>query len=389
MIEDIIVEVSEIRKDDSVIREVRFDDNLLFYEFNGPVLPGPLESYDFAVVALLYTAMNERRNLRVRGPVSAALLDNLHEFQLAWAKWKPGQYQPVTVFADREITGPADRKDAAVLAYSGGVDANFSLLRNLAGVGRGARNIAAAVLVHGFDIPLDNPILFESSKTAASRILDSFETPLTTVRTNWRSVVCKDWEMEFLSGLASCLFQFSAVAGYGLVGSDEDYASFVIPWSSNPVTNHFVKAGDFAIVTDGSGYTRSEKVRLIGQYPQVANFLRVCWAGALHGVGDENCGVCEKCVRTKLNFACNNILPGGTLAGMPTTKHIVFINAKNNVQINFLKDIMDTARKNGIRDSWLTSLAVGMALSKVMILAKAAMPGRIRRAIKKLLLKKR
>jgi hypothetical protein len=53
------------------------------------------------------------------------------------------------------------------------------------------------------------------------------------------------------------------------------------------------------MVSPGGGTTRTEKVRTIGGLRSVRENLRVCWQGDQLG---RNCGRCEKCVRTKVNF---------------------------------------------------------------------------------------
>ena len=53
------------------------------------------------------------------------------------------------------------------------------------------------------------------------------------------------------------------------------------------------------VAQPGGGSTRTEKVATIGALAAVRDHIRVCWEGDRHG---RNCGRCEKCVRTKLNF---------------------------------------------------------------------------------------
>jgi hypothetical protein len=50
---------------------------------------------------------------------------------------------------------------------------------------------------------------------------------------------------------------------------------------------------------DGAGRSRTEKVAYLATWEQGMPLLRVCWEGR---VPDGNCGRCEKCVRTRLNF---------------------------------------------------------------------------------------
>src|SRR5690606_34326214 len=53
------------------------------------------------------------------------------------------------------------------------------------------------------------------------------------------------------------------------------------------------------MIHDGAGYSRIEKVAEIARHPIAVACLKVCWAGADQSA---NCGSCEKCIRTRLNF---------------------------------------------------------------------------------------
>ena len=66
---------------------------------------------------------------------------------------------------------------------------------------------------------------------------------------------------------------------------------------------------------DGAVCNRTEKVAWLSQHAEeCTDNLRVCWQGPEL---DRNCGFCEKCIRTKLNFwASGNAIPAafpGTL----------------------------------------------------------------------------
>ena len=58
------------------------------------------------------------------------------------------------------------------------------------------------------------------------------------------------------------------------------------------------------VVTDGSGFGRTDKVEMLAPYPAVLAAIKVCWEGDDPG---KNCGVCEKCVMTRLNFLAAGI----------------------------------------------------------------------------------
>ena len=53
------------------------------------------------------------------------------------------------------------------------------------------------------------------------------------------------------------------------------------------------------MLTDGAGISRAQKIRNIGHEPAALAGLRVCWQGA---DVSRNCGVCPKCLLTKVNL---------------------------------------------------------------------------------------
>jgi len=370
----IIATMNERRAERSVERSIEFEPasstgkTSIGYSFAGSVVPPPLERFDAVAVALIFHAMRCRSDLHVAGPVSARLLENLEEFQRAWAKWRPDLYTPVQVTAEVEVEAVASNSRDAVLTYSGGVDANFSLVRHASGAaGRQGRTLKAAVLVHGFDIPLDKPEMFTVARLNAEEILGPFGVPLCQVVTDWRQVGTK-WESEFGTGLVSCLCQFNGVASIGLIGSDEDYGSLVLPWGSNPVTNPFLSSEDFTVTTDGTGYSRCEKVALIATFPNVTDRLRVCWEHPTAEAGKGgNCGQCEKCLRTKMNFLANRSSPGRSLSDGVTNSQIRGLRLRNEVQLAYLDDILRSADLHEVNDDWVKALQVAVFRNRITL----------------------
>jgi len=102
----------------------------------------------------------------------------------------------------------------------------------------------------------------------------------------------------------SALSHFGHLAPIALVSSGAPYG---IPrfGISHPTAVEALASGDwFRVVTDGSGFGRTEKVEMLTPYPAVLAAIKVCWAGDDPG---KNCGACEKCVMTRLNFLAAGI----------------------------------------------------------------------------------
>ncbi|HKP22670.1 MAG TPA: hypothetical protein VJV39_02310 [Dongiaceae bacterium] len=362
------IAVREERHSHSVTRTATFNSlagqRRVFFEISGDVLPPPLQVHDFAVLSALIVAMREGRPVHVEGPVTEALIRGLEEFQEAWAQWR-SKYTPVRITADQIVPVETPTTRRGMFAFSGGVDGTFALLRHhkaRAGL-RTARPIGA-MLVHGFDIPLSEQQAFDRARANVADVIGALGLPLTVVRTNWRSEACKVYPQEYLAGLTACLHQFRGLANVGVLGAGEDYAHILPPWgSNNPITNHLLSGGGFQIHTEGSGFTRTQRVALINDYPEIAAKLRVCWEGPLTG---GNCGRCEKCIRTKLNFMAINAAPACFDDGIATHAQILGLTARKSQQLALLREVLTSARKNGARGAWTASLALAIARNRAM-----------------------
>jgi hypothetical protein len=278
-------------------------DRLLYWETIAGDPPAPPERLDFAAVAVLPLAMHLRQDLHLEGSVSWTLLAGLEEWADAWVRWRPDLYAPVAVTADvvvdDRLDGPGPLATRGMATFSGGVDGTYAVIANATGErGRRTLDLAACVLVHGFDVTLDDADGFALAAHSAQAILDEVGVPLVQVRTNWREVEV-DWQMTFGAALAAVLHLFVDRAGVGVVAADNTYDHLHLPWGTNPVTGPMLGSDRLRMVHPGAARTRTDKCAAIGRYASVREHIRVCWAGDDPG---RNCGSCEKCVRTKLNF---------------------------------------------------------------------------------------
>lgn len=255
---------------------------------------------DHLVVGVAFLVMQLGLNVHVHGQVTPSLIRNLAEFHAAWTQILPG-LESVNVRADieSEVDLPPGRKGALV-SFSGGVDSCFTAFRHARGVGvRHPRSVAAAVMVHGFDIPLGEPGIFARALERAARISSSLGLELIPVATNYRDVVT-DWAQSHGAAVASCLALLGGGFSEGLIGQTFTYGEIrQISEGVNALTDPLLSSEFFRIVPDGAGFERSEKIRLLGGWKEFRRDVRVCWEGPKK---DRNCCVCEKCIRNILTF---------------------------------------------------------------------------------------
>ncbi len=320
-----------------------------------------------AATALIFKAMHIGHSLHIDGPVSSSLLENLENFVASWAVWRPDLYKRVGITATeivRDDQPAAGATGKAVAAFSGGVDASFTLLRHARGdVGLRSKNLVAGVLIQGLDIPLDKNDAFDKAAISAADSLRSLDVPFATVRTNWKSVACTQWEMEFGTAVATCLRNWLGKADTALIGSDEDYSRLVLPWGGNPITYSMLSSRDLTVVYDGGEFARTEKVEYLNSWAAGVRNLRVCWEGPITG---ENCGYCEKCVRTKMNFLAVGARLPASLPGHLTPWRVLNVRAGNDGQVALLSEIYDIAKDRQIDAPWVTALHYSLTKNRLM-----------------------
>jgi hypothetical protein len=335
----------------------RFDDDVavdrkeVWFRFSQQIDPPDDDDCDSYLLAVLMDSMHEQREIIVKGSVAGLLLSNLVEYQTVWHKWFPDDYRPVQMQVDSiredEITVPG-----AVCAFSGGVDAVFTAWRHQQQkVSYRSETIKLCSLIHGFDIPLSDEKAFASARQKVDATLDDLGIKQVPIATNCRQITNVIWEYAFGCGIVGALSNFKRVAGTCLIGSCEPYGPTIDPWGSSSLADHLLGSNGFRIIHDGASHSRIEKVDEIAQWKMGVENLRVCWGLDLNG---ENCGHCEKCVRTKLNFLANGHPIPASLGGFDDLeKDLKRIVLKDEGYRKDWQEILQCARNKGIKEPWV------------------------------------
>lgn len=254
------------------------------------------KSYDCALVALIPLALMSGESIRLNGPVSIDLYENVLEAIALFRVWYPSKTKSVTIFA--ELTYGSEQKASRVMSfYSGGVDSLF----NIAGrVDDKVREIDTCVLVHGMDIPLENKHLWNEVKSNLAENIKAIpDIEMICIETNARlfQPYGVDWTstgfgpiLGAISNFLSKGFGKAVIGSYGLYHELEAHAS-------GPLIDRLWSSERVNIVHFSPRYNRLQKILSIKKTsPQLLKHLRVCWKNPN---GKYNCGVCEKCLRTK------------------------------------------------------------------------------------------
>ena len=216
------------------------------------------------------------------------------------------------------------------------------------------QNIKLCSLIHGFDIPLTDTAAFNTVFNRSSRVLADINIPLEAIKTNYREITKANWGFAHASALIGVLANFKQQVGTSLIGSSYPYSYLHIPWGSSPITDHLLASEQFQVIHDGASYTRTEKINAFANWQVGVNNLRVCWEG---DIKDKNCGRCEKCIRTQLNFlACGHAIPHCFPENNNLIAALKKITPKHPGILSDWQQIYDYASAHGINERWLAEV---------------------------------
>jgi hypothetical protein len=263
-------------------------------------LPPVVDSY---VCGLAVVAAHFDCDLVVHGPMSRIGLYNLDQLlsaRSALNPWRLPRHSQVQVEKVVDLHRTRAGDGSAVCAVSGGLDSTFTLIRHALKLdGPASHNVAAAVMVHGFDAKLDRPERFEAMRERALPIVRRAGVPLLIVATDIRKLDDACWPESAIPLTANALAMFSRDHAVGLVSAGAPYNILRMGLSHPPIFDSLASNGWFTVFTDGGSFGRADKLELLKAYPDLIDAIKVCWEGTDPA---RNCGVCKKCVLTRLNL---------------------------------------------------------------------------------------
>jgi hypothetical protein len=81
--------------------------------------------------------------------------------------------------------------------------------------------------------------------------------------------------------------------------------------------------------------------------------VKVCWEGQ---GASKNCGQCEKCIRTQLNFLAVGVSRPPCFQRQLDPHLITTMNFRNSAQFNEVASVYSYAQRKGIKDMWVKLL---------------------------------
>ena len=309
------------------------------------------------VVGALFLAMRLGEPVHVEGTVSPSLLRNLDRYMAAWSQWHPDKYRRVEVTAREEKEAQKPATDGVVMAFSGGIDSSYTAWTQAnRRAGRQQVELAAAVFVLGFDIPLEYEETDYASYFERARVMtDSIGIDLIPVSTNFREL--DDWwEHAYGTAIASVFHIFKNRFGGGMIASDFqqynlDYRH--VDYGSNVFIDPWLGGSDFKIHHDGSDRNRLQKIEAVVQWSEAMKHIRVCWQGDKY---DRNCCRCSKCIVTSMRFRILGMQVPDCFPSPLTDDELRSIDFFNEAERVSIRRLVKDARDRGITDSWVDAL---------------------------------
>ena len=302
---------------------------------------------DFAAWLFLPVAMRTGQALHVEGEGSEETIRNARRISESWESWMPHHFNIVDVSFDAPSRrDPGDGKPSLCL-YSGGIDSTHALLsRHRMGEQQ------TLLTVHGMEYRLEDEPKFCALKSKIAPFSRLVGDGHIFVRTNayatYReyNVNLRDApHVSHIFALAGCAFLFSESYETICIASDcrLDQQFRTPPWGSNSVSNAYFDDGRTRLATLDDHLTRTEKMPLILSSKEALSSVSFCND---YRMRPDNCGRCEKCMRTKLMFfaACGTVPEIFSDVSIPSNWHRDF-DLKVEYQRVILLDILTCAKR--------------------------------------------
>lgn len=284
------------------------DQELIFETHSGGLDQAADEPYADAFLAACFPlaiAHGESR-VRIEGQPCPMLVEGLYTAHAWWTSWGGASAMPAIETSGRVARAGLTGARRGVAFLSGGVDGLHMLMRNRRLYRReDPAYIRDALFIHGFDIGKRARDPEDARFRTALRHLEPLAAEaglrLIWCRTNLRHLPSRPdfWYCRH-NGAALAAVGHAAICGtaFLFIAASHDIAN-PVPIGSHPAVDGLFSSQRVTVIHDGARFARFQKVRELASWPAALAALRVCPSNP----GDElNCGVCEKCLRTRLEL---------------------------------------------------------------------------------------
>lgn len=245
----------------------------------------------------LLPASKKARDLAVEGPIDARLFKSIPAIQDIYGSWNPS-FRRVDITGLKPENSPATSTGERGVAsfFTGGLDSFYTLLKH-------RDEITHIIFIHGIDVGLRDDVLRTQVSEMLHRVGKHFGVQTIELESNLRGYF-EDFDLDwgrhaFGPALIATAFLLSPQLRKVYLPSNYTYAE-LMPWGSHCLLDPKFSTSDLEIVHDGCEATRVQKAAKVAESDIALQSLRVCFYN-VHSA--YNCGECEKCIRTMINFA--------------------------------------------------------------------------------------
>jgi hypothetical protein len=337
--------VGEVTYDGSFIRPDR-----IWFEVSDRYADILTDSGNPWLACLLPLAVTLGEPLRISRPVDRTLYDNAQELMRIWVDWYP-HLNIVPIEAEIAEAESQNAPARTASFFSGGVDAFHTVLHYDATANPGSYDcIDDLIFVWGFDIPVQNQTAFLRVRDNLSKAATHLGKEMVFIATNLRETRCRKADFSYLahaSILSSAALALNGLYSKVLIPSSSNY-EHVRPWGSHPKTDPLYSTRRTHFVHYGIEFKRLEKTAYITQSDVAMHTLRVCWVSESGG----NCGVCNKCFRTKTALALYGALERCTTfeAKDLDLGQVATVYSQRAIDIIYLRKVQAAAQRMGRQD---------------------------------------
>ena len=256
--------------------------------------------FDFALLAAFISSITTGEKLNCDYPVTNAGLRQFENYSTALRILMPSQFERPQIACSTILNADAETNTSnkKIVTLSGGIDLTYAA----SSIKLKDDLYTHALLIKGFDYPLDNTTGFADLRRRVEKIANECGLELIVVETDLKKEI-SNYGLQHTGALACCL-HLMAGAGFkgGAYAADFTVIGDVLraPWGNSMGIASTLTTDHFPISYLGSEVGRTNKIRWLAEHkPNLFRYISLCHKDKSIG---GNCGKCEKCARTRIGL---------------------------------------------------------------------------------------